>query len=185
MATDSRLMYRYQQGRAWLHRMQPGAMAVRTAVYLTGFLAVTVAAAPTLGVLRAAAFAVIVPIMPAVRPMKAWPTGLIITCVLVWAVSGEHSYALAALLGALLYAHHTSAAQAVTMRTDTYVTPEVLTGWARRTGLVLLAAAAASVLVGALPGLFGRTDAIAFGLAGLAAVAGLGGILAWLVLRKL
>ncbi|GIG65832.1 hypothetical protein [Phytomonospora endophytica] len=182
---DSRLAQRYHQGRAWLRRTQPGAMAVRTSVYVTGFLAVVTAAAPAIGAARAAGFALVLPILPTVRPMKVWPTALIVTCVAVWALTGEHSYALAFLLGALLYTHHTSAAQAVTMRTDTYVTPEVVTGWARRTGLVLLAAAAASALVGLLPRLFGRTDAIAYGLAGLAAVVGLGGVLAWLVFRKL
>ena len=182
---ESRTLQRYRQARAWLERLQPGAMAVRFSVYLSGLLAVLAAIAPMVGLFRASAFALFLPILPAVRPMKAWPTALIVACVLVWALTGEHSYALAFLLGALLYVHHTAAAQAVTMRTDTYVTPEVLIGWSRRTGVVLLSAAVASTLVGLLPGLFGRTDAIAFGLAGLLAVVGLGGILAWLAGRKL
>lgn len=182
---ESRTIQRHRQARAWFQRIQPGAMAVRFSVYVSGLLAVLAALAPMVGVLRASAFAVLLPVLPAVRPMKSWPTALIVVCVLVWALTGEHSYALAFLLGALLYVHHTAAAQAVTMRTDTYVTPAVLIGWSRRTGVVLLAAAGASVLVGLLPGLFGRTDAFAFGLAGLLAVVGLGGILAWLVVRKL
>lgn len=183
--TDSRIVQRYRQARAWLHRVQPGGLAVRLSVYVSGLLAVLVAAGPLIGIGRAAAFGLLLPVMPTLRPMKLWPTALISVCVLVWAFSGEHSYAFAFLLAALLYVHHTAAAQAVTMRTDTYVTPEVLLGWVRRTGLVLLASAGASVLVGLLPGLFGRTDAIAFGLAGLAAVVGLGAILAWLAVRKL
>ncbi|MEV0646951.1 hypothetical protein AB0I28_16960 [Phytomonospora sp. NPDC050363] len=184
MADLSRVTLRYRQAQAWVERVQPGAIAVRFGVYVTGLLAFTIAAAPVIG-WRAAAFGLLLPVMPALRPTKAWSTVLIAISVVVWALAGEQHYALAFLLGALLYIHHVVTAQAVTMRTDTYVTPEVLAGLGRRTGVVLLAAAAASVLAGLLPGLFGRTSAIAYGLAGLAAVVGLCLTLAWLLHRKL
>lgn len=181
----SRIEQRTGQFQAWLRRMQPTAAAVRGSVYVTGAVALFTAGAASSALPRVVAIALLLPILPLWHPHRAWPTLVIITGAVLW-VTGSSSgqYVGAFVTGALLYLHHTAAAQAVAVRTDTYVPPDVLFGWLRRSGLVLLASAVVSVPLALVPGLFGRTDTLTVSMTGAAAVLGVVLVVAWLVHRR-
>ena len=181
----SEVSQRTAQVRAWLHRMQTTAVLIRGAVYATGAAALLTAGLGSMDAARLIVIALLLPVLPLWHPHRGWPTVVIITSVVLWATgstSGE--YLGAFVTGALLYLHHTAAAQAVAVRTDTYVHADVLFGWLRRSGLVLLASAVVALPLTLIPGLFGRTDTLAVSMAGVAAVLGVLMVVAWQVHRR-
>lgn len=142
-----RVVYRAQQVRAWARRAMPGAMAVRWIVWLTGTAALVIAAGDATLPLVTVVMAGLVASGPAAWPGSGWVSGLAVGTVVLLAISiGQQSVGLPAVgaVAALLYVHHSAAALAAHLRTDTLVPAEVLRHWVKRTAVVL----AGSVVVG-------------------------------------
>ncbi|GLZ76410.1 hypothetical protein Afil01_12170 [Actinorhabdospora filicis] len=175
---------RARQGRAWVDRLDPIALGVRVAVFATGALAIGLSGT-YLGFWRVTALGLAVALMPTLRPAGPWATLLIVVCLGVLLMGGETENFLTLFpIAALLYAHHQAAAQAVTLRTDTYTPPDVIMGLLRRTGVTLLISAILAAVFSLLPGVFQRTSSLVVAAIGLVAVVGLVCVLTAMGRRK-
>lgn len=169
---------RVRQGRAWFDRLDPIAFGVRVAVFVSGALAVGLSGVH-LGFGTVLVMGMAVAVMPTLRPAGPWATALIVVCVLLLFTAGEtRNYVLLFPIAALAYVHHQAAAQAVTLRTDTYTPPQVIMGLLRRTGITLLISAVVTAVFSLLPGVFQRTTSLTVAVIGLLTVVGLTAVLA-------
>jgi hypothetical protein len=125
-------------------------------------------------------------VLPALRPRGIFTTFTVLAAAVGWltatGVYGEPItiWRLTALAGAL-YVLHTTAALASVLPYDTVVAPAVLVGWLLRAGavLVLTAGFAGAVVIGVLP-LAASGTFLAASIVGLAVMAGLAFLLAYL-----
>lgn len=163
---------------AWARRATPSGLAVRGAVWLTGSGALLLASSPPARLLVALPVAAVAALLPAAGPGSRWVGLLEIVVVGLLAVRlatdpPPWSPLLAGLLGILLYAHHSAAALAAQLRTDTVIPAAVLRHWATRAGAVLAASAVlgAGILVLPAPATWSATGFLALGAAAASAVA--------------
>jgi hypothetical protein len=142
---------RYHAARlaAWARRTRPAALAVRGAVWSSGFVAVLLVAVPLIDPGPAVVAAALLAALGAGFPRSGWVGGLEVAVVLVVAgavwLGQPVPIGTVAILAALLYLHHSAAALAAHLRTDALVSPAVLRRWAGRTAAVL----AGSLVIGA------------------------------------
>lgn len=145
-----RVGYHAERLRAWARRATPTALLVRGAVWASGTAALVLAAPSTVHPVATVVVAVTVAGAAAAWPGSGVVAGLEIGAVALAALSAGQRGGLPPaevwLLAALLYAHHTAAALAAHLRTDTLVPPALLGHWLRRTAVVL----AVSTVVGAV-----------------------------------
>jgi hypothetical protein len=173
-----RIIYYYQRTRAWARRATVTGVAVRTVIWLTGVAAVLLAFPHPAGVSIGAALA----LLSAGWPRSHWVTLLLATVVGIVAIrlaggAPDPSPVTLAVLAGMIYLHHTTAALAAQVRTDTVIPSRLLGQWAGRSGLVLAGSAVVAVLLGVLAS--PAWPATMFLLAGAGAVVGLVLLLLW------
>lgn len=182
-----RIRYHATRVRAWARRATAPGLAVRGTVWFTGVAALLVAAPPAVNPGGMLLLALVLATLAAARPGGFWVGALGVGVVVAVAMAvGQQAASLleVALVAALLYVHHTMAALAAQVRTDTLLPVAVLRRWMARTGLVLATSAVVGGGIAALPAAQPTWSASAFiGVGALAAVA-VAAALAYLLLRR-
>jgi hypothetical protein len=150
-----RLGYHAEQVRAWGSRSQRVSLVMRGIVWVTGAAALVTAAPDAVLPLAALVVAAALAGAAAAWPGTGWVSGLELGAVglLAMSVGQQGGIGLPAVgaLAILLYLHHSAAALAAHLRTDTLVPVAVLWHWARRAGAVLGGSAVVWVGVALVP----------------------------------
>lgn len=152
-----RVAYHLARARAWGRRATGWGLGLRAVIWLAGFAAVLVVLAPTAWLGRGAVVAAVLALLPMASPGSGRVAWLeVATVALVGLVAATTATGLSlpalVLVGSLLYLHHTTAALAAQLRTDTVVAPVLLRRWAIRAGGVIAGSAVLSAGLAALPG---------------------------------
>jgi hypothetical protein len=181
---------------AWLdraatavRRATPGPMLVRAGLFGAGLLAEVVAWPPAVVLGRPVPLLLLFAVLPAVAPRSRLVSGVIILTMLGWLVSTSAydepiTYWRPVLLAALLYLVHTLAALAAVLPYDAVVSPGVLGGWLRRSGVVVLLTCVVAMFTLLVPQYVTGQRYLVASLVGLALMIGLAGYLAALVRRR-
>jgi hypothetical protein len=143
-----RFRYYGRRLNAWARRATPIGLAVRVVVWATGVAALVSAAMPVVNPVGGLALALVLASLATGWPGTMWVSVLEFGAVAMLVVAvgqGAASLVEVGLVAALLYLHHTTAALAAQVRTDTLLSAAVLRHWLARAGVVL----GVSMVVGA------------------------------------
>lgn len=170
-------------------RVTLGPLLVRCGVFLSALLALVLAYPVEVLTGRAAGPLLLVAVLPALAPRRAWPTLAMLVAVAGWvlATSGYgEPIALWRLIGlaGCLYLTHSLAALAALLPSDVVVTGELIARWVLRALGVVLAAAVAAVLLLAVAGRVGDRALLGAALGGLAVAVLAAALLVWLARRR-
>lgn len=184
-----RWRYRSARLRAWTRRATTSGLALRGVVWATGTATAVLAAPGGWRLLPIWVLAALLALAAAAGPHTAWVSVLVVGPLLLLVAGGLLvGYApppgQVALLAGAAYLHHSSAALAAQLRTDTVVPAAVFARWARHAGAVLAVAALVGAAIVALSARAPVWSATAYLLAGVAAAVGAVALLAYLLHRR-
>ncbi len=181
--------FRYYARRldAWARRVTPVGLAVRAVVWLTGVAALVIAAAPVVNPVGGLVLAMVLASLATGWPGTIW-VGLLefaaVAALVVAVGQGVVSLVEVGLVAALLYLHHTTAALAAQVRTDTLLSAAVLRHWLARAGAVLGVSVVVGAGIVALPATQTDWPPSAYILVGVLAATAAAAGLAYLLLRR-
>jgi hypothetical protein len=181
--------YHLARARAWVRRATVPGLSLRAALWLSGLSGLLLAMpwsswlGPVLPVAAGLA------LLPAVAPGSGWVTAVQLLAIGTVAVrvatpATDPPLPVLLLLGAVLYAHHTAAALAAQLRTDTVVPAAVLRHWAGRAGLVVAGSALLGLAIAVLAGSARPGPDTGYLAAGAAAAVGVVAVATWLRYRR-
>jgi hypothetical protein len=182
-----RFRYYGRRLNAWARRVTPVGLAVRVVVWVTGLTALVIAAAPVVNPVGGLVLAMVLASLATGWPGTAWVSLLEFGAVAMLVVAvgqGAASLVEVGLVAALLYLHHTTAALAAQVRTDTLLSGVVLRHWLARAGAVLGVSVVVGAGIVALPVTQPDWSPSAYLVMGVLAAAATAAGLAYLLLRR-